>query len=151
MEVWVDGRRALSVSDSSYRTGAVGMIGYGWYFFRSISVVGEKGLPASWDATKQMPVNSFEVGLSSEEMPSGCIAPNGDISWRPAISWSRSKDKGRSWGLRKHWPEKLGKVTDYGNTMFRTANGRLITLLYSDDRAETQKPTAAISICRIDR
>ena len=85
------------------------MIGYGWYFFRNISVVGEKGLPDAWDATKQMPVNSFEVGLSSAEMPSGCIAPNGDILLAAGNQLVRSKDKGAVGALRRHCPKSWAR------------------------------------------
>ena len=74
------------------------MIGYGWYFFRNINITGEKGPPVAWDATQQVPVHSFEVGLSSEDMPSGCVAPNGDVLLAAGNKLVRSKDKGRTWG-----------------------------------------------------
>lgn len=146
MDVWIDGRYAMSVTDDTYKSGAVGMTGYGWYSFRNVSVSGEKGSLPAWDTTKKPPVNHFEVGLDSAEMPSGCVAPNGDVLVAAANKLVRSKDKGRTWAMPETLPEKLGKITDYGNAMFRTANGRLIVQLYSDDRAETKRPTATISI-----
>lgn len=146
MEVWVDGRRALSVADDSYKSGAVGMLGYGWYFFRNVNIMGERGPLAAWDTTNETPVNRFEVGLDSTEMPSGCIAPNGDVLLAAGKKLVRSKDKGRTWSSPELLPEKLGKVGDYGNTMFRTAKGRLIVQLYSDNRAEVKGSTADISM-----
>lgn len=146
MDVWIDGRYAMSVTDDSYKAGAIGMTGYGWYSFRNINIAGEKRPLAAWDKTKQTPVNHFEVGLDSAEMPSGCVAPNGDVLVAAGNKLVRSKNKGRTWGPPETLPEKLGKITDYGNSMFRTAKGRLIVQLYSDDRAEAKKPTAAISI-----
>ncbi len=145
MEVWVDGRRALSVSDDSYKSGAVGMVGYGWYFFRNINIAGAKGPAIAWDAKQQIPVHNFEVGLDSQTMPSGCVAPNGDVLLAAGSKLVRSKDKGRTWGSPETLPEKLGSVNDYGNTMFRTAKGRLIVQLYRD-RAAIKKPVSEIDI-----
>ena len=145
MEVWVDGRRALSVGDESYQKGAVGMIGYGWYFFRNINIAGKKWALGQWDKELRMPVNSFTVGLDSQAMPSGCVAPNGDVLVAAGRKLVRSKDKGRTWGPPETLPDKLGRVTDYGNTMFRTAKGRLIVQQYRD-RAAIKKPVPEIDI-----
>ncbi len=145
MEVWVDGRRALTVSDDSYRKGAVGMIGYGWYFFRNINITGKKWVLGEWDKRLRVPTHSFEVGLDSQNMPSGCIAPNGDVLLAAGSKLVRSKDKGRTWGPPETLPEKLGSVNDYGNTMFCTAKGRLIVQLYRD-RAAIKKPVSEVDI-----
>jgi hypothetical protein len=145
MEVWVDGRRALSVSDDSYKSGAAGMMGYGWYFLRNIGISGQKMAMAAWDAKQQMPTNRVELGINGIFMPSGCIAPNGDVLLAAGNKLLRSKDKGRTWGSPETLPSKLGNVTDYGNTMFRTAKGRLIVQLYKG-RAVTQKPIPEISM-----
>jgi hypothetical protein len=145
MEVWVDGRRALNVADDSYKSGAVGMIGYGWYFFRNINVSGPKGPAVAWNADQQVPAHHFEVGLGSEEMPSGCVAPNGDVLLASEGKLVRSKDKGRTWGQPQTLPDKLEHVNDYGNTMFRTAKGRLIVQVYHD-RPVTKKPLPEIAI-----
>jgi hypothetical protein len=146
MTVWIDGRRALSIRDDSYRNGAVGMMGYGWYSFRNVNLAGKSEPLTAWDRNQPAPVNHFQVGLDSSEMPSGCLAPNGDVLVAANSKLVRSKDKGRTWGAPESLPGKLGKITDYGNSMFRTAKGRLIVQLYSDDRAQTKTPTAAISI-----
>ena len=146
MEVWVDGRRALSVSDDSYKSGAAGMIGNGWYCFRNINITGQQGPPVAWDAKQEVPVHNFEVGLDSQMMPSGCVAPNGDVLLAAGSKLVRSKDKGRTWGSPETLPEKLGSVNDYGNTMFRTAKGRLIVQLFRDNRVETKKPVPEIDI-----
>jgi hypothetical protein len=92
-------------------------------------------------------VNHFTGGLNSQEMPSGCIAPNGDVLLAAGRSLVRSKDKGRSWQAPEALPEKLGKVTDYLNTMFRTAKGRLIVQTWEDDREKkkTDRPRIAIA------
>lgn len=145
IEVWVDGRRALSVADKQYKSGAAGMIGYGWYSFRNINIAGEKRPLAAWDAKQQPPTHHFEVGLSSEEMPSGCIAPNGDVLLAAGGKMVRSKDKGRTWGRPETLPAKLGKVTDYGNTMFSTAKGRLLVQTYID-RIAAKKPVSEIAV-----
>ncbi len=150
MEVWVDGRRALSVVDDSYKSGAAGLAGYGWYCFRNVKITGENKPLAAWDRRDPAPINNFQVGLSSRRMPSMCLAPNGDVLLAAASKAGvnklvRSKDKGRTWGPPETLPAKLGKVTDYGNTMFRTANGRLIVQLYRG-RAETKKPLPEIAI-----
>lgn len=145
IEVWVDGRRALSTSDESYQKGAVGMIGYGWYFFRNITIAGKKWALGPWDKEVRSPLNRFTVGLDSQLMPSGLVAPNGDVLLAAGRKLVRSKDKGHTWGPPETLPEKLGSVTDYGNTMFRTGKGRLIVQLYRD-RAVVKKPVPEIDI-----
>ncbi len=143
--VWVDGRRAMQLSDATYTSGAAGMIGYGWYSFRNINITGAPGPSVPWAANQQVPVHHFQVGLGSDEMPTGCVAPNGDILLAAGSKLVRSKDKGRTWSPPETLPEKLGKLTDYGNTLFRTASGRLLVQLYRN-RAETQKSLPEIAI-----
>jgi len=145
MQVWVDGRHALRVTDDTYKRGAVGLAGYGWYFFRNIQIAGKKGPLKNWDSSQQIPVHHFTVGLPGENMPSGCVAPNGDVLLASGNQLVRSKDKGRTWGKSEALPEKLGTVTDYGNTMFRTSKGRLIAQLWRN-RETTKKPVPEILI-----
>ena len=71
IQVWVDGRHALRVTDDTYKRGAVGLAGYGWYFFRNVKVSGKRAPLKSWDREQKIPVHHFTVGLSSENMPSG--------------------------------------------------------------------------------
>ena len=145
IDVCVDGRRALSVRDESAKSGAVGLAGYGWYCFRNIRITGAKAPLAVWDAKERVPVHHFTVGLDSQEMPTGCVVPNGDVLLAAGRKLVRSKDKGRTWNQPETLPDKLGRVSDYGNTMFRTAIGRLIVQLYRD-RSEVGKPVSEISI-----
>jgi hypothetical protein len=145
IEVWVDGRQATSVTDDSYREGAVGMIGYGWYAFRTIDLTGTPRELGPWDRVARVPTHRFQVGLSSEHTPSGCVAPNGDVLLAAGSKVVRSKDKGRTWGAPETLPPKLGNVGDQTNAMLRTAKGRLLVMLYRD-RSETRTPVSEISI-----
>lgn len=145
IDVWVDGFKALSISDESFKSGAVGLTGYGWYAFRNVKINGQSSPPVDWDRKQTIPGHNFTVGLSSAEMPSGCIAPNGDVLLAAGNQLVRSKDKGRTWQKPETLPEKLGKITDYGNTMYRTAGGRLIVQKWID-RAETKKDVPAVEI-----
>jgi len=145
IQVWVDGRHALGVTDDTYARGAVGLAGYGWYSFRNIAISGTKSPLASWNRELGIPVHHFTVGLDSQNMPSGCVAPNGDVLLAAGSQLVRSADKGRTWGEPEPLPEKLGTVTDYGNTIFRTAQGRLIAQLWRN-REETEKPEPEIAI-----
>jgi len=145
IRVWVDGRAAISITDETYKHGAVGLVGYGWYFFRNVQISGDKTPLKAWDRSTKIPVHHFTVGLDSQNMPSGCIAPNGDVLLAAGNQLVRSKDKGRTWGKPEALPEKLGAVTDYGSTMFCTSKGRLIVQLWSN-REATKKPVPEIQI-----
>ncbi len=145
MKVWVDGRLALHVADPSYKSGCMGLAGYGWYSFRNVRIGGPSVVAPTWDVHAITPTHAFSVGLTSEQMPSACIAPNGDVLFAAGNQLVRSKDKGRTWTAPETLPEKLGVVTDYGNTIFRTASGRLIAMLYLPQE-ETGKPAPEISI-----
>ncbi len=130
ISVFVDGHRAITVTDETFRSGCVGLAGYGWYHFRNIRVSGTEVRPPSWKATGETPVHSFTVGLDSQYMPTGCVAPNGDILLAAGSKKVRSTDKGRTWEAPADLPAALGSLTDYGNSMFRTAKGRLIVMVY---------------------
>ena len=145
MDVWVDGRFALSVTDETYKSGAAGMVGYGWYYLRNINLSGPLTPMSAWDTKQEVPVHNFTVGLDSQSMPSGCVAPNGDVLVAGGRKLVRSKDHGRTWSQPETLPEKIGGVSDYGNTMFRTAKGRLIVQAYRD-RGEIKQPLPQISI-----
>jgi hypothetical protein len=145
ISVWVDGRRALSVTDHSFRQGAVGLVGFGMYHFRNVRIDGESLGPPAWNIKQELPVHHFTVGLDSQKMPSGCIAPNGDVLLAAGNLLVRSQDKGRTWSEPETLPDKLGAVTDYGNTMFRSSKGRLIVQTWRD-REPPGKPAPAIHI-----
>jgi len=145
IQVWVDGRHALTVADDTYKSGAVGLAGYGWYFFRNIEISGKASPLQHWNSDEEIPVHHFTVGLDSQNMPSGCVAPNGDVLLAAGNQLVRSIDKGRTWGAPETLPEKLGTVTDYGNTMFCTSKRRLIAQLWRD-REPSGKPEPEILI-----
>jgi len=144
IRVTVDGRRAIEVVDSTYASGAVGFAGYGWYGFRSVKVSSAHRPMAQWDRTRKIPVHHFTVGLDDSTMPSGCVAPNGDVLLAAGSLLVRSKDKGRTWQPPVKLPEKLGTVTDYGNTMF-AAQGRLFVETWRE-RTEAKKDVPEIAI-----
>ncbi|HQH53007.1 MAG TPA: exo-alpha-sialidase [Candidatus Hydrogenedentes bacterium] len=143
IDVWVDGRRAVHVEDDTYSSGLVGLAGYGWYRFRNIRAAGTPVQAQPWNAEAAIPSHAFTIGLSSEEMPSACIAPDGDVLIAAGSRLVRSKDKGRTWQAPETLPESLGKVTDYGNTMFATPDGRLMVMVYHP-QAETGNPVPGI-------
>jgi len=145
LTVEVDGRRALDVTDATYREGCLGFAGYGWYAFRKARVVGDSAAAPPWDRDQEVPTRSFTIGLTSQDMPSGCVAPNGDVLIAAGAQLVRSSDQGRTWSEPVALPEKLGPVGDYGSTMFRTAAGRLLVMVYRTQEAVKQ-PVPEIAI-----
>jgi len=79
ISVWVNGRFALSVTDDTYQSGCVGLAGYGWYFFRNIRIQGNPVDPPAWSNNAQMRAAPMELPVSSQAMPTACVAPNGDV------------------------------------------------------------------------
>jgi len=145
LRVWVDGREALTVRDEAFASGCLGLAGYGWYALRNLVVTG-KALPApAWDATATLPSHGLTIGLSSQDMPSGCVAPNGDVLIAAGTKLVRSTDAGHTWAEPVELPAKLGPVGDYGSTMFRTAAGRLLVVVYRT-QDQVQKPVPEIAI-----
>jgi len=145
IRVWVDGRHALDVTDDAFDSGCVGLAGYGWYFFRNVRIAGVAVPPPAWDPALQIPVHHFTVGLSSQNMPSGCVAPNGDVLLAAGNQLVRSKDKGRTWQTPETLPDTLGEVTDYGSTMFCSSEGRLAVMVFRT-QAALEKPVPEILI-----
>lgn len=143
IRVWVDGRAALDVTDDTYAGGCVGLAGYGWYGFRNIRVAGT-ALPAGEWKPAPVPNHNFTVGLDSQVMPSGCVAPNGDILLAGGNKLVRSKDKGRTWGAVETLPESLGEVGDYGCTLFRAGDTLRVMVYRKQD--EVKKPVPEIAI-----
>jgi len=146
IRVWVDGRPALDLTDHTYPSGCVGLAGYGWYFFRRVRLAGETVPPPAWDHQAQIPTHTFTVGFTSENMPTGCVAPNGDVLLAAGNRLVRSTDRGRTWSEPVDLPEKLGPLTDYGSTMLGTAQGRLIVLVYrTQEQVKQPKPEILLS------
>lgn len=145
VQVWVDGRLALQVTDASFAEGCAGLAGYGWYAFRNVRITGTSLSAPAWDTQAVIPAHAFTVGLTSEQMPSACSAPNGDVLFAAGNQMVRSGDKGKSWAAPETLPETLGTITDYGNALFRKSGGRLFAMLYVP-QDKTGGPAPAISI-----
>jgi hypothetical protein len=126
IEVWVDGRRAVSARDDSFRGGAVGLMGYGWYSFRNVKITGQQAPLAPWPDKIDVPTHSFTVGLNSKSSQSACIAPNGDVLLAAGSQLVRSKDRGRTWSAPETLPDFLGGIGDLASCMFRAKDGRLL-------------------------
>jgi hypothetical protein len=142
--VWVDGRAALDVTDDTYAGGYVGLAGYGWYAFRNLSVTGP-ALPAAEWKPAPLPTHHFTVGLDSQVMPSGCVAPNGDVLLAQANKLVRSKDKGRTWGAVETLPATLGEVGDYGSSLFRAGDTLRVLLYRTQDAVKKPLPEIAVA------
>jgi hypothetical protein len=144
--IWIDGRKSLTVSDDTYARGLVGLAGQGRFLFRNVSVVGDSHDPTQWNGEGAIPDHSFQVGLSGA-MPSGCVAPNGEVLLAAGLQLVRSADQGRTWGDVETLPDFLDSVGDYGNTMFCTSSGRLMIML-TDMKGGDSGPEISISESR---
>ncbi len=143
IRAWVDGREALDVTDGTYARGLVGLAGYGWYAFRNVRVVGTASPAGEWKAAL-IPTHAFTVGLDSQVMPSGCVAPNGDVLLAQASKLVRSSDKGRTWGAVETLPASLGEVGDYLCSMFRA--GEAVHVMVYRTQDAVKKAFAEIAI-----
>ena len=127
ISVRIDGRNVLSVNDDTYRSGLVGLAGQGLYYFKDVKVTGT-ALPApKWERTATIPDYSFRLPVGSKYMPSGCVAPNGDVLIGAGTDLLRSSDKGKTW-TKTQLPEHMSQIHDYGSPMFRTPDDRLVVL-----------------------
>ena len=90
------GRRAIEVVDATYASGVAGFAGYGWYSFQNARIAGAPGTLAPWNRAQKIPVHHFTVGLDDSTMPSGCLAPIGDVLLAAGNLLVRSKDRGRT-------------------------------------------------------
>ncbi len=144
LRVWVDGRAALDLTDDTYAQGCVGFAGYGWYAFRNVRVSGAALSAQEWKPAP-LPAHHFNVGLDSQVMPSGCIAPNGDILLAQASKLVRSKDKGRTWNALESLPAALGEVGDYGCSLFRAGDSLRVMIYRSQDAVKKPVPEIAIA------
>jgi hypothetical protein len=143
LEVWVDDRRALSVADETYSEGCVGLGGYGWYAFRNLRVEGTEVSAPPWDGSVEIPKHSSPLPeeLPGDQMPSGSVAPDGEVLLAGGSTLIRSKDKGRTWEAPETLPEKLGPITDYGSSLFHSADGALRAMIYrSQDTVKETVP-----------
>ncbi len=144
IRVWVDGFRSMEVTDDTYAAGRIGLAGYGWYAFRNVRIQGAEVESTEWIETGPIPQHTFTVGLSSDQMPSGCIAPNGDVILAAGNVLVRSTDHGRTWDTPETLPDTLGTVTDYGNGMFASGD-RLFVMIYNAQES-VGKPVPDISL-----
>ena len=127
ISVRVDGRNALSVTDDTYRSGLVGLAGQGLFYFEHVKVAGTALAAPAWDRDATIVDYSFRLPVDSKYMPSGCIAPNGDVLIGANRTLLRSSDRGRTWTTTQ-LPEHMAPVHDYGSPMFRTPDDRLVVL-----------------------
>jgi hypothetical protein len=144
--VWVDGRLAVTASDVAYDDGCVGLAGYGWYCFRNVRVTGAAVPAPDWVRDAAIPSHGVELALAGDKMPSGCVAPNGDVLLAAGNQLLRSQDKGRTWLPPETLPDKLGEITDYGSTVYCTRAGRLMAMIFhTQAQAEAPKPEILIA------
>ncbi len=142
IRVWVDGRRALDVTDKTYVSGMLGFAGYGWYGVRNIRVTGRAAKPPRWsdaglteawanpDANNCRPP-AVELPTSAySKMPAACIAPNGDVLLVSGTQMFRSRDRGRTWSDPVAVHPHLGDISDYRDTLFTTPDKRLLLMRY---------------------
>ena len=142
--VWIDGRKAFETTDDTYKSGYIGFAGYGWYFYRNLRINGVETPAPEWDASVKIHKPMFNMPVNSQNMPSGCVAPNGDVLIGSSATLLRSTDKGRTW-TTEAFPDFIGSVSDYGNSMFCDSKGRLFVYIWQR-RAEGQtKPAILIS------
>ena len=94
-------------ADDTYASGATGFAGYGWYCFR----VRRRRATGRWPLGRhaEVPRPSFHGGPRHSNMPSGCLAPNGDVCLAGGNLLVRSKDKGRTWGSPVKLPESSAR------------------------------------------
>ena len=142
IRVWVDGRRALDVTDDTYQSGFLGFAGYGWYGFRNVRVQGQPVDPRQWNdagvteawsspsATRVRPPAVDLPELVGSDMPTACIAPNGDVLVVCGGKMIRSRDQGRTWDAAVAVHPNLGDLSDYRDTLFTTPDGRLLLMRY---------------------
>ncbi len=125
--VWVDGRLAVTVTDTTYKTGLIGLAGYGWYGFRNVVITGTPKRAPKWDDKALIPKPAVELPVQSA-MPSGGVTANGDVLMLCAGNqFLRSKDKGRTWEKPEPMPDKLIQNKPYcSNILQCLRNGRLI-------------------------
>jgi hypothetical protein len=143
IKVWVDGRLAIDVTDDTYKSGFVGLSGFGCYGFRNLRVSRASREPTiggdaqidfyeviptpTWDERVTIAKPMVELPLPSNPMTTGCMAPNGDVLIGSGRTLLRSTDKGRTW-VKEDLGEYLKPfgLGDYGATMMQTRDGRLI-------------------------
>ena len=143
--VWVDGRKACEARDETYKSGFIGFAGHGWYAFRNLRITGTEVDPPQWDASVRIHQPACELPVDSQAMPSGCLAPNGDVLIGSGKTLLRSSDQGKTW-TTETFPEFTGVFSDYRNTMFCDSTGRLfIQLWQTPAKTGTATPACAIS------
>ena len=97
IRVWVNGRRGVEINDDTFGSGFIGFAGYGYYAFRNVTVVGAEVPTPKWDESVQIHQPETELPIGSRTMPTGCMAPNGDvlIGWRQTLLRSTKAGHGR--------------------------------------------------------
>jgi hypothetical protein len=127
MRVWVDGCLALDVNDATYASGYLGLAGYGQYWFRNIRVSGAEATATPWGSQAPIRARATVLPLPSDPINQGCVAPNGDVIIASGNELLRSTDGARTWQKEK-LPKHLLDISGMGNTIFTTADKRLIAV-----------------------
>lgn len=127
IRVWVNRCLALDVTDSTYASGFIGLAGYGVYRFRNIRYSGSEAPAPPWDGDFAVRARATIFPLPSNPINQGCVAPNGDVIIGTGSLLMRSKDKGRTWA-KEDLPKHLYAISGMGNTIFTTADNRLIAV-----------------------
>ncbi len=138
IDVWVDGRKALGVTDDSYKSGAVGLIGYGWYLFRNFTIQGPAEALPDWPEKIDVPTHAFTVGLNSEHPQYAFVTPNGDVLIASGNQLVRSTDRGRTWNSPEQLPGFLEPTRVMQRAIFCTRDGRVLTQIWHEQRANPQ-------------
>ena len=141
IRVWINGRRGVEINDDTFGSGFVGFAGYGVYAFRNVTLAGTEVPSPNWDESVKIHNPETELPIGSRTMPTGCVAPNGDvlIGWRRTLL--RSTDNGRTWS-KGTLPEHVPGLQDYGPTLFRTNDNRLIVQKCEDPSSDKERGPA---------
>ena len=81
--------------------------GVAWYSYRNVKINGHRLSPPEWDDHQTVLVHHFTVGLDSQQMPTSCIAPNGDVLLE--ICSFVPKTKAVPGALRKRCPKNSAR------------------------------------------
>ncbi len=140
IRTWVDGRPGPTLTDRTYRSGRVGLAGYGCFRCKELRVSGDP-LPASqWAAGPGPKIDWFHVlgdapGAGQRQKPV-CLRrlPDGTLVFLygtrtdPSYPVSRSTDNGLT------WDEPTGMPNDRQGFLHVTGDGRLLAWQFENGK-----------------